>query len=556
MTMRATRLPTCASRPCSTSSAAPTRCSSRGSTRSPSSTTSSAPPEFDWTVAISSSERLEPDKRQFGSLWLPAFDDPGFPPFLPPQSIPATHFPYKPGANFTLGNLQRTFKEINEDSFQYQGNLKLPFENWTGEEGYLKVGVFSDSVERTFDQESFSNFNDNSSYAGDFNDLWSRAFPFESHPVSGNPFDPQSSEFIDVDYEGQIDIDAWYLMMDMPLTSEIKLIAGARFESTKIEIVNFPESDAFWFPPGALGQVMLNPGDADVDYEDDSVLPAIALEFEPHEDVTIRAAWSRTIARQTFKELTPIIQQEFLGGPVFIGNPDLTISKVENWDVRVDWKPYDGGLLSLSYFKKHITDAIEYVQVPLAFDDVTQPRNYPEGELSGFEIELRQDLGYWWDELDGITFGANATLISAEVVLPDDEAARFASPLLNVPMDTRDMVNAPEYLYNIYLNYDNDELGLQASLFWSVTGDTLIVGAGESTQNFVPSIYELANGRLNFSLSKRLGEYFKLRFQAKNILNPEIKRVYRSDYTGKDQIQTAFRRGVEFSLTLSGEFTF
>mgnify|MGYP000449923696 CR=1 FL=1 len=52
----------------------------------------------------------------------------------------------------------------------------------------------------------------------------------------------------------------------------------------------------------------LNPGDADVFFDQDDALPSIGLVLEPIDDVTLRASYSETIARQTFKELTPIIQ--------------------------------------------------------------------------------------------------------------------------------------------------------------------------------------------------------------------------------------------------------
>ena len=37
-------------------------------------------------------------------------------------------------------------------------NLKFPFEQWSGDEGYVKLGVFNDQVDRTFDQDSFGNY--------------------------------------------------------------------------------------------------------------------------------------------------------------------------------------------------------------------------------------------------------------------------------------------------------------------------------------------------------------------------------------------------------------
>jgi TonB-dependent receptor len=344
-------------------------------------------------------------------------------------------------------------------------------------------------------------------------------------------------------------------MLDVPLNPDLRLIGGARLESTKIGIVNAAEDEATWFPPGATAPVELNPGDADVDFRRDDLLPSIALEYKPWESVTLRAAYNETIARQTFKELTPILQSEFLGGDVFIGNPELQMSAVKNYDLRADWVPYDGGLLSASFFHKSLKDPIEYVQ-RLGTFDYTTAVNYPEGELTGFEFEVRQDLGHFWEPLKGLTAGANVTLIDSKVTLPDDEAAAFADPTILAPMTSRDMTNAPEYLYNLFFTYDVEATGTQIGLFYTVQGDTLLAGAGAATGFLVPSIYARAYGTLNFSLTQKLGDVFKLQFQAKNLTNPEIETVYRSKYIGDDVLNTSYTQGIDLSLTLSAEFRF
>jgi outer membrane receptor protein involved in Fe transport len=500
------------------------------------------PPEVDWTVAWSSATLDQPDKRQFGSLWTP--ERVVIPGVL---TIPAMHRPFKPAANVTLGNLQRIFKEISEDSTQYFVNAKLPFTQWSGDEGYLKAGVFKDQVKRTFEQDTFSNFNDNDvTFEAPFDEFFSDAFPTlpEAGPVTAGP------PFVDVDYKGDQDISAWYFMVDLPLTSFLNVIAGVRFERTKISIVNDPEEDATWLPLGASGPVTLNPGDADVTFEQDDVLPSIGVVLTPFEQLTLRASYAETVARQTFKELSPIQQQEFLGGDVFIGNPELQMSTLKNYDLRLDYTPYPGGLISGSWFYKDIKRPIEYVQQNAGFT-FTRPVNYPKGKLSGFEFEIRQDLGHFWKQLVGLSMQANATIINSEVTLPDDEIEQFASPALMVPMTTRDMVNAPEYLYNIGLTYDLARTGTQIALFYIARGDTLVAGAGQSGGNFIPDVYAKAFGTLNLSVSQNIGKHLQVKFAAKNLTNPKIEEVYRSEFIDRDVTKSSFRKGIDFSISVS-----
>jgi TonB-dependent receptor len=505
-------------------------------------------PKLDWGIAQSFAELVQPDKRQFGALWHPDSFSPGVPPFVPPSTTPATWFPLPPSDNVNLGNLQRIWKEIEEDSTQLHANLELPFDQWDEERGYFKTGIYDDRVERSFDQDSFSNFGDaGASFFGDWDEPWSAVFPDDivAHPISESLYD--------VDYEGEQNISAWYAMADLPLSPTVKLVGGARFESTEISIVNDPEAFAVYYDVDAdisTQPIALTPGAADVDFEQDDVLPSLGLEYRPVEEWTFRAAYSQTVARQTFKELSPIQQQEYLGADIFIGNPNLGMSALENFDLRVDYAPYQGSLVSLSLFHKEIEDPIEYVQKVGLFT-YTSAVNYPEGRLSGIELEVRQQLGRFWPEVEGLSVGANATFIESEVTLPDDEAALFSQPVISAPMSERDMTNAPEHLYNLYVTYDYAPTATQLALFYTVKGDTLVTGAGIEEPNWVPNVYEKEFGTLNFSLSQKLGERWQLQLQAKNLTNPDIEEVYRSEYIDGDVTKTSYTKGIEFSVGLT-----
>ncbi len=500
-------------------------------------------PELDWTLAKSGANLFQPDKRQFGSVWYPRYQ-------VGTIVTPPRHAGFKPAANFTLGNLQRIWKDIDEDSDQYLANLKLPYDAGDDIESYLKFGWFADHVDRRFNQDTYSNFGDNSSFEGPFEEFWSHSFPFEDHPITASTYD--------VDYRGKQDVSAYYGMLDLPLRSNLNLIGGVRVETTEIGIVNDPEADATWFPPGSLAVTRLNPGDADVAFKEDDILPSVSLIYTPVESVTIRSSYNKTVARQTFKELTPILQQEYLGGPIFIGNPDLQLSSLKNYDVRIDYTPYEGGLFSVSWFRKDVRAPIEYVQrvATASTFDFTTAVNYPRGRLVGWEMETRQDIGHFVSVFTGLSFGANATILASEVLLPKDEADGFETANINAPMRSRDMTNAPDSLLNLNLTYDVERTGTQVSLFYTRQGDTLIAGAGQSVGNYQPSVYADDYATLNASLSQKLSQHVKVQFAAKNLTNPEIREVYRSGYIDSDVTKTSYTQGTEYSVTIGGKFTF
>ena len=498
------------------------------------------PPVIDWGISRSVASLNEPDKRQFGGVWIPSASD--------PES--GNWGPLKSAAQFTLGNVQRTWKEIDETSDQYYINLSLPYTQWSDDEGYLKFGYFNDVVKRRYRQDSFSNFGESGGgTTGDFDFFWSSVWPQETHVI-------QEAE-IDVDYDGDQAVRAWYVMADFPVAPWLRFTGGTRFERTEIGITNFPDLDedgnteVKWIPPDASASQDLAPGEADVDFSQDDMLPALAVQVQPIEAITLRGSYSETVARQTFKELSPIQQQEFLGADVFVGNPGLKMSSVKNYDARLDIRPTDSFLFSVSYFLKDITDPIEYVQRIVEFS-FTTPRNYPEGTIEGYEFEVRQDLGAWTRVLEGLSIGGNATLIDSEVQISQKDRDVLSN--INVNVRTRDMLNAPEYLYNAYVTYEIAPTGTGLAVFYTVRGDTLVAGAGQSKGNYIPSVYETEFATLNASLSQKLGDHWSVKFQAKNLLDPDIETVYRHDITGAEQVKTSYQKGMEFSVSLSGTF--
>ena len=529
--------------------------------------------EIGWTVSLNEAEEDEPDKRQFASKWtprLPAFEVSGG--FTNPE-IPAQHRIRRPATGFSLGNIQRTFETTREEGEQFSAHFKLPFEQWNDREGFLEVGFFDDSVDRTFEQESFSNFFDSNNPPGNitfeapFGRFFSAAWP--DRVPNANDFEPNRG---DIDYRGAFDIRAWYGMVDMPVTAWLKAIGGARFESTDIRTVTDPERDASIVKPNGTRATVwedfedgVRARDAesglplgDAVFEQDDVLPAFALLLTPHEDVTVRGSYAETIARQTFREITPIQQQEFLGGDTFIGNPNLDASSVENWDLRVDYRPAEGSLISVSGFLKDIQDPIEVVQrLPddgsFVFDT---PLNFPEGQLRGLEIEMRQDLDAFAEMLQGLSVGFNATLLDSEVTLPSSEVEILDNALGRTNAITeRAMVNMPEQLINANIRYQIEETGTKLGLFYTFQGETLVAGPGQTSGRFVPSRFREPVGRLNFTLSQELWDHFTLSFKAENLTNPRVEEVFKSEFS-ETAVHTTFTEGIDYSVSLSAKFEF
>ena len=72
----------------------------------------------------------------------------------------------------------------------------------------------------------------------------------------------------------------------------------------------------------------------------------------------------------------------------------------------------------------------------------------------------------------------------------------------------------------------------------------------------MPDVYAEDYGTLNLSAMQPLGRLFRLTFAAKNLTNPAIQTVYRSDYIDGDVLRSTYSQGIEYSLTLGMELKF
>jgi TonB-dependent receptor len=499
--------------------------------------------ELDWAASVNYARQAEPDVRFFRNT----FDFTTLTARMPQNSTDAQ-------------NTRRIWRLGEEENGQAAANFALPFRQWSGLDAVARMGIYAESTDRRFDQDSFTytfptqfgsvfdprrRENQNKSFftAGGPEDLWTDVFtnPDRIGLATNDP--PAPNQLLwsivplrtDVDYTGDQAISALYAMVDLPLAERWDLVAGARYETTDIGVVPETNRRCQRYPAAFCLEVIIEDDEGDrtleelppelatADIKDGAVLPSLGFIWEPRAAMNVRGTWSRTIARPTFRELAPVATEEFLFGDEFVGNPFLVLSEITNYDLRWEWFPSSGGILAASLFYKEIENPIEYISFSIANRSFVEPVNYERGSVRGIELEGRGSFGRLAPSLEGLWIGTNLTWLDSEVEVPADEQASLAA--FGLAEETRRLQGQPAYVWNVNLTWDGSRTGTTVGVFFNLVGETLLTGAARGVEDGVPDAYEDRLGTLNLSVTQAIGKGWSVFFRAKNLTAP-VRRSY------------------------------
>ena len=94
------------------------------------------------------------------------------------------------------------------------------------------------------------------------------------------------------------------------------------------------------------------------------LLPSLALNLQLTSAQQLRLSGSRTLARPEYRELSPIISRDVVGGENVQGDENLQRTRVTNIDARWDMYPSATEILSIALFAKKFDLPIERVIIP------------------------------------------------------------------------------------------------------------------------------------------------------------------------------------------------
>ncbi|WP_434384664.1 TonB-dependent receptor domain-containing protein [Melittangium boletus] len=264
------------------------------------------------------------------------------------------------------------------------------------------------------------------------------------------------------------------------------------------------------------------------------VLPALNAVYTLTPQVNLRAGYSYTLARPTFRELAPFLFYDFVRRRNVSGNPSLRETRIHNLDARAEWFVGDNEVLAASAFYKHFRDPIERVinsnpqGSDLVFENADGAKSY------GMELEARASLGRLTPALSRFRAAANVTLIQSTIVLTDPRKLGLQTN------SNRPMQGQSPYVINLNLGYDRPESGTEVALLYNVSGPRI----SEVGVQQLPDVYEVPFHRLDLTVSQKLGGRTQLKLTGSNLLDSAVT-LSQGDIT----ILT-YRPGLAFSASL------
>ena len=289
-------------------------------------------------------------------------------------------------------------------------------------------------------------------------------------------------------------IRAAYGMADYGVASlNLRLIAGARYERSVQTINTMDYSNRY---PLVVNKV----------FED--VLPSVNIVYSPRGNSNVRFAYSQTINRPELRELAPFSYYDFSTQTSLHGNVNLVRTLIRNYDLRYEFFPGIGEVLSGSLFYKAFSNPIEQVVIPS--NSLGAERTYQNAERArnyGFELEARKSMVFLGDYGSNVVMSVNYSWIRSKVEFSDD--------VLFVQASTRPLQGQSNYVINLGLSFVEPTMNTSVTLLYNRFGERI----AEVATAYDDNIIEQPRDMVDLVVTQNFFSILDLKFSAKDILH-------------------------------------
>ncbi len=244
------------------------------------------------------------------------------------------------------------------------------------------------------------------------------------------------------------------------------------------------------------------------------VFPSANLAVNITQKLLVRLAYGKTINRPEFREIAPYAYYDFEEKATIYGNDLLKNAYIHNYDLRLEYYPSAGEIISLGGFYKDFTNPIEAHLKDFGTGYNFKYFNALNAKTYGLELDVRKNLIMLSDVnnflriFKDFTIVANASVIKSSIS-NNDPTERDS---------VRNLQGQSPYLINLGIFYKNDSAGLAASLMYNRIGER-IAFVGDKNN---PHIYELPFNSLDLTIDFQISKSLVLKAGVKNILDESI----------------------------------
>ena len=272
-------------------------------------------------------------------------------------------------------------------------------------------------------------------------------------------------------YLGDLETKAFYVSADAYLNENFRLAVGVRNEDGEQSVNTY---DVFQPNDGSIEKLI----------DESYALPSFTLTYLPDfdENLQVRLGVSQTIARPTFRELSPTLFVDVDTDRVVAGSLYLENSEIDNIDLRFEYYWGLNQFATFGLFMKDINKPIEEVVNESGDLIITSFQNVPSAELTGFEIEYERVFdelfsGFSWANSKEFLLKINFTQTESEVVYgPNDvyiNSQGASVPASNLFLNGRDtrLQGQSDQIANLQFGFDDLQNGSSATLIVNYVSD-------------------------------------------------------------------------------------
>ncbi len=451
--------------------------------------------------------------------------------------IPLSVIPDKNGILYFGGRLRLKTKERNNSFFSYEP-LGTSADRYSSIAGLPLI------------DKTNSNFYPGSKFAaGQFVDpRFLGGLNFKDGSLFEESDEP--SEYLAGNYQAKEVIKAGFVGLKQDITQQLNVNAGVRVEHTSINYTgNVVEEE----------EVLKGTATFKNDYTD--VLPSINLRYMVTNDLVLKAAFTKSVARPRYYDLVPYINLNMNDQEMEAGNAALEPVRATNYDLMAERYFKSIGILSAGVFYKRVDKffytAIDnnYTQEKFAKDfpnvvnpinagerwDFAQRRNGTGADVMGAELALQRQLDFLpgiWKGL-GIYLNYTYTHSTTEGIYVDGEKIRSDVKL----------PGAAPHIFNASLSYENKKLVVRVSANYTSSYVDDSDDSGYTEDKFTDRYYA-QQFFLDANASYAITRQWRVFAEANNLTNQPLRyyQGIRSQTAQLEYYGPRFNIGVKFDL--------